>query len=146
MPVKSSADCSMLAPSKGATLKLWVSCTCEDAVVVHAHDGRRDLQDRVRGGVKPPVSMSTMTGRKPRKRWLMGTRAARRRPASAGLTGAQGDEAAGAQGQRLWHLPGDAAQGDRVRVAAAAVESPGRDSEAKSSRRSRAPISSKTSA
>src|SRR5690606_17963043 len=71
MPVNSSAAGSTLAPSKGSIRKkcVWSGYTCPSSSIrigVAAISSRASVRE-----LKPPVSTSTTTGRKPRKRSQM---------------------------------------------------------------------------
>ena len=68
IPVKSSDDCSMLAPSNGCTLKNSISPGIYDpvssiSITIVANSSRASVL-----GLNPPVSRSMTTGRKPRNR------------------------------------------------------------------------------
>src|SRR6056297_2514912 len=121
----------MLAPSKGSTWQAWVASrrhrpSSSRPTITAATSNRASVR-----ALKPPVSTSTTTGRKPRKR-----PATVRFPATgAGLsmismghapqhftTGPQGHHLFGATADGRWHRPRPLHQGDVVVVDGKAVK------------------------
>src|SRR5690606_2100047 len=72
IPVKSSASFCRLAPSKGWMLALMLSCGCSRPCSSIRRVTMAISSSASVSALQPPVSTSTTTGKKPRKRRAMG--------------------------------------------------------------------------
>src|SRR5690554_4212258 len=139
MPVKSRADCSRLAPSKGSICCTWVSPRRSKPSSSMVSMTAAISSRASRSGLKPAVSTSTTTGRKPRKRWdigcgglfssdtrtpmfALGMNSELRHAPVNGFTSLERDDGAIRQWKLLRHGPGLPHQGNGIGVAWQAVE------------------------
>src|SRR5690606_4382588 len=133
IPVKSSASFCRLAPSKGWMLALMLSCGCSRPCSSIRRVTMAISSSASVSALKPPVSTSTTTGKKPRKRRAMGVfsaallfcvtdiRSVLQFPAQ-GFTRAQRYDYILAEGHLSLHLPVLFNQGDFIAVAWQAVK------------------------